>query len=71
MQKIVKKGIEGKNIFFTDETIIDLAPAVGSIRLTKKKEIHEGKEEALNLITVPEKKHEPSIMIARGSLFMV
>ena len=50
-----------------------MAPAVDSIRLThkKKKEIHEGIEEALNLITVPEKKHEPSIMIAGGSLFMV
>ena len=59
-KKLLKKGIEGKNIFFTDETIIDLAPAHDSIRLTpkKKKEINEGKEEALNLVTVQEKKYE-------------
>ena len=68
---MLKKGIKGKKFFFTDETIIDLAPAHGSIRLTpkKKKEINQGKEEALNIITVPEKKHEPSIMIARGISF--
>ena len=36
-KKLLKKGINGKNIFFTDETIIDLAPAVDSIRLTQKK----------------------------------
>ena len=68
---MLKKGIKGKNIFFTDETIIDLSPAHDSIRLTpkKKKEINEGREEALNLVTVQEKKHEPSIMTTGGISF--
>ena len=49
---------ERKNFFFTDETKIDLEPPNDQIRLgsKKKKEINEGKEEALKLVTVSVKK---------------
>ncbi|MBR4616754.1 MAG: hypothetical protein IKO55_14185, partial [Kiritimatiellae bacterium] len=66
-------GIEGKNIFFTDETKIDTSPytAGETIRLTpkKKKELKEGKEKAYNLINRQERKFEKSIMVAGGISF--
>ena len=65
-EKLLKKRIQGKNIFFTDETTIDLSPVINGIRLTpkKQKELRKGDERALGMVTVPEKKHELSIMIA-------
>ncbi|WP_294242872.1 hypothetical protein [Pseudobutyrivibrio sp.] len=69
-KEILKKGIKGKNIFFTDETKIDTSPfTVGEyIRLSsrKKKQIKKGEEEALELVSRPQKKFEPSIMLAGG-----
>ena len=88
MQRIVRKENKGKNIFYIDETIIDLILVYNEIDLNSKSlflhhiiftlfliyvinyklsadSIHmsaqkknEGKENALNLITVQEKKNE-------------
>ena len=88
LQRIVRKENKGKNIFYIDETIIDLILVYNEIDLNSKSlflhhiiftlfliyvinyklsadSIHmsaqkknEGKENALNLITVQEKKNE-------------
>ena len=66
---ILNKMINGKNIFFTDETQIKTGSYFNdSIRLSQEnqKKIKEGKIEAYNLINREEKKFEGSIMVAGG-----
>ena len=66
-QNILDKMINGKNIFFTDETQIKTGSFINdSIRLSQEnqKKLKEGKIEAYNLINRPEKKFEASIMVA-------
>ena len=68
-QNILDKMINGKNIFFTDETQIKTGSFINdSIRLSQEnqKKLKEGKIEAYNLINRPEKKFEASIMVAGG-----
>ena len=69
-QKIIQMDLEGKNIFFTDETRIDTAPNTKgeSIRLSSKikNKIKKGEEEGYKKINKETKKFEPSIMIAGG-----
>ena len=55
-------------IFYIDETMIDLFPAADSFLLSPQKK--EGKENALNLVTVQEKKHNLSIMVAGGNIVL-
>ena len=58
-QNILGKIINGKNIFFTDETQIKTGSYINdSIRLSQEnqKKLKEGKIEAYNLINRPEKK---------------
>jgi hypothetical protein len=72
-QNIIQKGLEGKNIFFTDETRIDTASNTKgeSIRLSSKikKQIKKGDEKGYKKINRETKKHEPSIIIAGGVSF--
>ena len=66
-KKILEKGLTGKEIFFTDETQIDLSNYVNdSIRLTKENEekLKKGELDVYDLITRPKKKFEKSIMVA-------
>ena len=69
-QKIIQMDLEGKNIFFTDETRIDTASNTKgeSIRLSSKikNKIKKGEEEGYKKINKETKKFEPSIMIAGG-----
>ena len=64
------KKLEGKNIFFTDETRIDTAPntANESIRISSKvkNKIKLGDEEGYKMINRETKKFEPSIIVAGG-----
>jgi len=59
-QKIVKIGIEGKNIFFTDETRMDTAPNTKgeSIRVSSitRNKIKDGEEEGYKKINQETKK---------------
>ena len=71
-ENILNRKIRGDQIFFTDETKIDLAPFLNdSIRLSlnNQEKLKQGKEEAFQLINKPEKKFEKSIMIAGGIHF--
>ena len=71
-ESILKRKIKGEQIFFTDETKIDMAPFLNdSIRLSKENQekLKSGEEEAFKLINKPEKKFEKSIMIAAGVHF--
>ena len=57
-KKILEKGLTGKEIFFTDETQIDLSNYVNdSIRLTKENEekLKKGELDVYDLITRPKK----------------
>ena len=68
-EKMLKKGIKGGNIFFSDETKIDMGSYFNdSIRLTKenKEKLKKGSQEVYNLINRPQRKFEPSIMVAGG-----
>ena len=68
-EKMLKKGIKGRNIFFSDETKIDMGSYFNdSIRLTKenKEKLKKGSQEVFNLINRPQRKFEPSIMVAGG-----
>ena len=69
-QKIIQMNLEGKNIFFTDETRMDTAPNTKgeSIRLSSKikNKIKQGDEEGYKKINRETKKFEPSIIIAGG-----
>ena len=68
----MKRKIKGEQIFFTDETKIDMAPFLNdSIRLSKENQekLKSGDEEAFKLVNKPEKKFEKSIMIAAGVHF--
>ena len=66
---ILDKGIKGEQIFFTDETKIEMGPYVNDhIRLSKdsKEKLKKGDEDAFDLINRPQKKFELSLMVAGG-----
>ena len=66
---MLERGIDGAQIFFTDETQIKTGSFIkDSIRLSEDNQIKlkEGKKEAFKLINREEKKFEASIMIAGG-----
>ena len=68
-QKILKKQIKGENIFFIDETKLDLSPfTYDYIRITREDQerLKKGDPSIANLINRPEHKFEKSIMIAGG-----
>ena len=68
-EKIIEKKIKGDNIFFTDETKIDMSPYTNdSIRLTNESKIKlkRGDLEVYDLINRQEKKFEKSLIIAGG-----
>ena len=69
-QKIVQMGLEGKNIFFTDETRLDTGPNTKgeSIRVSSKikNKIKKGDEEGYQKINRETKKFESSIIVAGG-----
>ena len=68
-QKILDKGIKGEEIFFTDETKIELGSFINDhIRLSKENQqkLIRGDEDAYNLINRPQKKFELSLMVAGG-----
>ena len=69
---ILEKKWTGKEIFFTDETQIDLSGYIhDKIRLSKEneKKLQEGQLDVYDLITRPQKKFEKSIMVAGGISF--
>ena len=70
VMEIDGKKLEGKNIFFTDETRIDTAPNTSneSIRISSKvkNKIKLGDEEGYKMINRETKKFEPSIIVAGG-----
>ena len=66
---ILEKGIKEGQIFFTDETKIEMGAYVnGHIRLSKnsKEKLKKGDEDIFDLINRPQKKFELSIMISGG-----
>ena len=67
--EILKKNITGQDIFFSDETQIDLCNYTNDyIRFSKtnQKKIKNGELDVYELITRPVKKFEKSIMVAGG-----
>ena len=62
--------LEGKNIFFTDETKMDTAPNTSgeSIRVSSKikRKLQKGEEEGFKKINRETKKFESSIIVAGG-----
>ena len=69
-QNIIQKGLEGKNIFFTDETKMDTAPNTKgeSIRMSSqiKNKLKKGDEDGYKKINRETKKYESSTIIAGG-----
>ena len=66
---ILEKGIKGEQIFFTDETKIEMGSYVNDhIRLSKENQqkLVEGDEDAYKLVNRPQKKFELSLMVAGG-----
>ena len=66
---ILEKGIKGEQIFFTDETKIEMGSYVNDhIRLSKEnqKKLVEGDEDAYKLVNRPQKKFELSLIVAGG-----
>lgn len=66
---MLERGIKGDQIFFTDETKIEMGSYINDhIRLSKenKEKVRKGDETALKLLNRPEKKFELSIMVAGG-----
>ena len=66
---VLKRKLTGKEIFFTDETQIDLCNFTNdAIRLSKEnqKRLDNGELDVYDLITRPVKKFEKSIMVAGG-----
>ena len=72
-KKIIDMNLEGKNMFFTDETKVDTAPNISneSIRVSSriKNKIKKGDKEGYNKINRETKKYEPSIILAGGVSF--
>ena len=72
-KKIIDMNLEGKNIFFTDETKIDTAPNTSNetIRVSSriKNKIKNGDKEGYNKINRETKKYESSIILAGGVSF--
>ena len=68
-----RKKLEGKNIFFTDETKMDTAPNTSgeSIRVSSKikRKLQKGEEEGFKKINRETKRFESSIIIAGGVSF--
>ena len=73
-QNIIQKGLEGKNIFFIDETKMDTAPNTKgeSIRIFSqiKNKLKKGDEEGYKKINRETKKYEPSTIIGGEYLIM-
>ena len=66
---MLEKGITGEQIFFTDETKIEMGSYINDhIRLSKENQekLKTGDENVFQLINRPQKKYEFSIMIAGG-----
>ena len=66
---ILEKGIKGEQIFFTDETKIEMGSYVNDhIRLSKENQqkLVEGDEDAYKLVNMPQKKFEISLIVAGG-----
>ena len=72
-KKIIDMNLEGKNIFFTDETKIYTAPNTSneSIRVSSriKNKIKKGDKEGYNMINRETKKYEPFIILDGGVSF--
>ena len=69
---ILDRGITGKQIFFTDETKIEMGSYLNDhIRLSKdnQEKLKKGDENIFKLINRPQKKFELSIMVAGGNMF--
>ena len=67
--KIIELGLRGKDIFFTDESIMDLSPFINEkIRLSKEnnEKLKQGEPEALNLLNKQADKYPKKIFIAGG-----
>ena len=74
MQNDIKKKWTGKEIFFTDETQIDLCNYVNdAIRLSKdnQEKLKKGDLDVYDLITRPQKKFEKSFMVAGRRVFLL
>ena len=68
-QMILEKGIKGEQIFFTDETKIEMGSNINDhIRLSKENQqkLVEGDEDAYKLVNRPQKKFELSLIVAGG-----
>ena len=68
-KKMLDKGVQGSQIFFSDETKIEMGSYINdSIRLSKENQdkLKKGEQEVFDLINRPQKKFELSIMIAGG-----
>ena len=67
--KILELDLRGKDLFFTDESIMDLSPFVNEkIRLSKEnnEKLKKGDPEALNLLNKQADKYPKQILIAGG-----
>ena len=72
--KIQEIGLKGKDIFFTDKSIMDLSPFVNEkIRLSKEnnEKLKKGDPEALNLLNKQADKYPKQILIAGGISYYV
>ena len=66
---ILDKGIKGEQVFFTDETKIEMGSYINDhIRLSKEnqKKLLVGYEDAYELVNRPQKKFELFLMVAGG-----
>ena len=71
-KKILELNLEGKDIFFTDESIMDIIPFVNEkIRLSKEnsEKVKKGDPEALKLLGKEADKYPKQILIAGGISF--
>ena len=71
-KKILELNLEGKDIFFTDESILDLRPFVNEkIRLSKEntEKVKKGDPEALKLLGKEADKYPKQILIDWGISF--
>ena len=67
--KILELGLRGEDLFFTDESIMDLSPFINEkIRLSKEnnEKLKKGGPEALNLLNKQTDKYPKQILIAGG-----
>ena len=67
---VLEKGIKGEQIFFTDETKIEMGSYInGHIQLSKENQqkLVDGNEDSYKLVNRPEKKFELSLMFEEES----